>query len=114
MTPPQDRFGWERLIRELRLPGPAKCVAYALATYANGDGTRAHPGVRNLMTASGYGRARVLTALAELERLGLIVTASRGGGKGSRRGLATVYELSVPLPGTAEFKALESLKTWST
>jgi Helix-turn-helix domain len=94
--PPLDRFEWERLIRELDLPPTLKCTAYALATYANGDGTKARPGVDRLAHATGLSRRSVLAALAGLETAGLIEAVTRGGGKGTPRGFASVYVLSVP------------------
>ena len=97
MTPPLDRFEWERLIRELDLPSALKLTCYALGTYVNGDGTNAHPGITGLAKATGLHRATVLRSLAQLEELGLIQPVFRGGGKGVHRGLATVYELAVPV-----------------
>ena len=99
MPPPVDRFEWERLIRERELPSAQKLVGYALGTYVNGDGTNAHPGIEGLVKATGLHRATVLRALAGLEEGGYIRAAFRGGGKGVRRGLATVYELSGPPDG---------------
>jgi hypothetical protein len=99
VSPPLSRFEWERLIRELDLPLTVKCAAYALATYVNGDGRNAHPGVQNLMKATGMSRASILRALSALELEGFIVVRSQGGSKGVPRGHASVYELSTP--GTA-------------
>ena len=98
MTPPLDRFEWEKLIRGLEcLTMAEKCTAYALATYVNADGTNAHPGIEKLATATGAHRATVIRTLARLESEGLIKALSEGGGKGVRRGNATVWELSVPV-----------------
>lgn len=96
MTPPLDRFEWERLIRELDLTTPQKATAYALATYVNGDGSNAHPGIDKLMKATGASRSTVIRALTALESEGLIRMVSEGGKKGAPRGFATVWELSVP------------------
>jgi len=96
VPPPLDRFEWERLIRERELPSALKLTGYALGTYVNGDGSNAHPGIEGLVKATGLHRATVLRALSELEDLGFIHAVFRGGGKGVRRGLATVYELSEP------------------
>ena len=97
MTPPLDRFEWERLIRALDGYSIAvKCTAYALATYANGDGTKAHPGLEQLIVATGGSRSTVIRSLSVLESEGFINAISRGGGKGVQRGNATVYELTVP------------------
>lgn len=101
MPPSQDRFEWERYLREIELPSALKLTGYALGTYVNGDGTNAHPGIEGLVKATGLHRATVLRALSELEDRGLIRAVFRGGGKGVRRGLATVYELCEPSNGTA-------------
>ena len=97
MTPPLDRFEWERLVRELDLPAPVKATAAWLATYVNGDGTNAHPGVTALAKATGLHRATVLRSLGELEDIGLLKAVSRGGSKGVGKGMATVYELATPV-----------------
>ena len=101
MAPPLNRFDWERLIRELELPLTVKCAAYALATYVNGDGRNAHPGVANLMKATGMSRASVLRALSALENEGFVIVRSQGGSKGVPRGHATVYELATPVDNRA-------------
>lgn len=97
MAPPLSRFEWERLIRELELSSAQKVTAYALATYVNGDGSNAHPGISGLAKATGLHRATVIRALFQLESEGFIVAVEHGGGKGAKRGNATVYALSVPV-----------------
>ena len=99
MAPPLSRFEWERLIRELDLTSAQKVTAYAMATYVNGDGSNAHPGIGLLIKATGLSRRSVISALSGLESEGFIVAISRGGGKGVTRGNATVYALSVPSDG---------------
>lgn len=100
MTPPLDRFQWEKLIRELDMPAPVKNVAAWLATYVNGSsGTNAHPGIQGLVKATGLSRATVIRSLSELESAGFIEAASRGGARGMERGMSTVYALSVPSAG---------------
>jgi hypothetical protein len=96
VPPPLDRFEWERLIRELQLPLAVKCTAYALATYVNGDGTNAHPGIDKLILATGSSKSTVIRTLESLESMGFILAVSRGGEKGVPKGHATVWELSVP------------------
>jgi hypothetical protein len=99
VAPPLSRFEWERLIRELELSSAQKVTAYAMATYVNGDGSNAHPGIALLMKATGLSRRSVISALSGLESEGFIVAVSRGGGKGVTRGNATIYALSVPSDG---------------
>lgn len=88
------RFEWERLIRELSLPPPVRVTAYALATFANSDGTKAYCGLGRLGQASGLIRNVTVEVLAALRGAGLIRRTKRGGGRGVR--LADEYELSVP------------------
>ena len=107
MPPPLSRFEWERLIRELELSAAQKVTAYAMATYVNGDGTNAHPGVNGLMKATGLSRSSVLRALEALESDGLIAIVSRGGGKGVRRGNASIYALSVPVDNRGRHRKAE-------
>ena len=98
MAPPLSRFEWERLIRELELPSAMKLTGYALATYVNGDGSNAHPGIPGLAKATGLHRATVMRTLAQMEEAGFIKAVFRGGAKGTGRGKSTVYELAVPDP----------------
>ena len=107
MAPPLSRFEWERLIRELDLSSAMKLTSYALATYVNGDGSNAHPGIAGLVKATGLHRATVIRALSELESEGFIVTVSHGGGKGAKRGNATVYALSVPVDNPGKHRKVE-------
>lgn len=97
MTPPLGRFEWERLIRDLDgMPPSAKNAAFALATWAENDGTNAHPGIIKLAKATGLSRRAVIDALAFLENAGFITASYRGGTKNVSRGNATVYDLAVP------------------
>jgi hypothetical protein len=93
-----DRFEWERLIRELDLPGAVKATAYALATYVNArDGTRGHPGLPGLSRAAGFSATTVGAALAALEAGGLVTRAGHGGGRGRKR--AASYSLDAGATG---------------
>ena len=84
-----------------------KLTGYALATYVNGDGTNAHPGIAGLSRATGLHRAPVIRALSQLEAEGFIVAVSHGGGKGAKRGNATVYSLSVPVDNPGKHRKVE-------
>ena len=96
-----SRFDWERAIRDLPLrPYLMKLVAFALATYANQDGTRARPGEQRLAGDCGVTDRAVRTHLTALRNLGLI--QSRSAGHGGRRGLADEYELSIPAAVAAD------------
>jgi DNA-binding transcriptional MocR family regulator len=84
-----------------------KVTGYALATYVNGDGSNAHPGIEVLMKATGLSRSSVLRSLSALESEGFIVAVSRGGGKGTARGNATIYALSVPVDNSGRHRKTE-------
>jgi DNA-binding MarR family transcriptional regulator len=92
-----SRFEWERLLRELDLPSSVKATGYALATYANTDGTKAHPGLANLCRATGLHHASVVPALAALEAAGLVERKAHGGGRGVGR--SAEYELTAGATG---------------
>jgi hypothetical protein len=100
VAPPLSRFEWERLIRQSELPSAMKLTGYALATYVNGNGSNAHPGVDLLVKATGLSRRTIITALAGLESEGLLIVTSKGGGKGMKRGTASVYCLASPGNGS--------------
>ena len=98
MEPVLSRFDWERLIRELDLPSPVKCTAYALATYVDGKtGANGYPGRDNLSRATGLSKPTLTAALAALEAAGLIFRKSHGGGRGVKR--AAEYDLAAGATG---------------
>lgn len=90
---PCSLFEWQRVIRRVKCHTSVKLVALTLSTYANTDGTRAHPGIHKLVNVTGLGRRTVIRALDTLRGLGLIertFEASRAGGK------ADEYRLTLP------------------
>jgi hypothetical protein len=89
------RYEWERIVRRVVMPGPTKCVAFALATYANQDGTSIFPGNERLTAVTCYSDKAVRSALEWL-RGGYLVERVREGSRGGRRGLADEYRLIVP------------------
>jgi hypothetical protein len=89
------RYEWERIVRRVRMPGPTKCVAFALATYANADGTSIYPGNERLTAVACYSDKAVRSALEWLRR-GYLIDRVREGSRGGRRGLADEYRLIVP------------------
>jgi hypothetical protein len=91
------RFEWERLVRRCMFTGPSvKLLALLLATWANEDGSKIHPGLERLMAASGLSKGYVSTQLGKLEETGLIFKVHNGSSYGRRGGLASVYQLTVP------------------
>jgi DNA-binding transcriptional ArsR family regulator len=120
------RWAWERQVRVSKLPNTVALVAFALATYANGNGTKAHPGIDRLAEGLGLHRRTVERSLSELVRRGFIVKDREGN---HRRGHADEYRLTVPdhpapaphdvpdrpavvPPNPADHPALESHDPW--
>jgi hypothetical protein len=94
------RFDWERVIRG-RLQPRYYAVALMLATFANRNGTNAHPGEMLMARALRVSTRTVRHALGQLDAHGWITRTHQGGKAGSRRGLADVYRLSLPAPVAA-------------
>lgn len=77
------------------MPGPTKCVAFALATYANQDGTSIFPGNERLSAVTCQGDKTVRRALAWL-RGGYLIERVREGSYAGRKALADEYRLTIP------------------
>lgn len=105
MSDDSMRYDWRRLVnRDPQLTATQRRVLFELESYANADGTNAHPGVLNiaqgLRTPTGHmSKNTVRSALDEGCRRGfieLVTPGSRGAGK------AAVYRLIVPANGVGE------------
>lgn len=100
---PASRFVWEKALRQARI-GAGKngastlALAFAVATFANADGTRIHPGVALLADGLGLSARTVDRALSRLRREGYLTKVRQGN---SRAGLADEYRLSLPVHTTA-------------
>jgi hypothetical protein len=70
------------------MPGPVKGVAFALATYANTDGTSIYPGNERLTAVTCTADKTVRRALAWL-REGYLIDRVREGSRGGRGGWPT-------------------------
>jgi hypothetical protein len=68
---------WLRAVRRTKMPLAGKGVALALVTYANKDGTNAHPGEARLAADCGINEQSVRRHLAALRDVGLIVRTFR-------------------------------------
>jgi hypothetical protein len=77
------------------MPPSVKCVAFALATYANQDGSSIFPGNERLTAVTCQGDKTVRRALDWL-RSGYLIDRVREGSRGGRRGLADEYRLTIP------------------
>ncbi|WP_405137471.1 helix-turn-helix domain-containing protein [Nocardia sp. NBC_01388] len=75
---PVSRYEWERLVRSIEIPSGVKYLALTMATYADPDGTRIHPGVERLALVMCVGERTVTRALPQLVSLGLVVRVKQG------------------------------------
>ena len=93
---PGRRYAWERaLLAMADLQPTTKLVGLALATYANGDGTKAHPGQERLATDCGISSRSIRTHLTTLRERGWIECTFSGSSMG-RRAFSDEYSLVVP------------------
>lgn len=91
---PIDRFDWQRIIRRLEIPSGVKFLALMLATYADPDGTRVHPGVKRLARVMDVSEPTVKRSMAVLRSLGLVVLVKQGNRWANQ---ADEYRLTVPM-----------------
>jgi len=93
MTERRFRFRtrWGIALRYSGLSPAARAVAHGLATFMKHDGSRCGPGLDRITQATGYSRATVCRALAELQGQGWIHRGPAGG-----RGSPTVYTPTLP------------------
>lgn len=101
VTPtPAGRFEWERRFRSAALGkrGTARAatlaVGFAMATYADGDGSNIFPGRERLATDLGVSESTVKRELTALEGLGYLIKTRE---HNRSKGLAATYRLAVPL-----------------
>lgn len=105
-TRPVPRFEWEKeLLRVKTSASSVKFIGLAAATYATGrSGGNIHPGVKRLAEECGVSPSTVQRGLSELKRLGFLAQVRKGRslGRGSSGGLASEYQLTVPMAEEAE------------
>lgn len=90
---PIGRFDWERIVRRVQIPSGVKFLALMMATYADPDGSRVHPGVERLARVMGVSEPTVKRSLAVLRSYGLIVLVKQGNRWANQ---ADDYQLAVP------------------
>lgn len=107
---------WVNVVRRARLGESAKSVAFAMATYADRDGTKVFAGVARLAFECEMNYRTVQRALAELRRAGLIEVTRRGNrraGKSDEYRLTLAADLlerlDVPTPAAASL-AIEEIR----
>lgn len=96
-------------------PATIKHVGMALGACADGDGTRAFPGIGRLAQYTARGRWTVVAGLAHLETVGLIAARIRGGAFGIARDHATEYCLTSPhfdIPATIGAEEHAAVYDW--
>ncbi len=84
---------WSGNVWDLDLPKPEKMVLMAMADQANHDGTNMFYSADLLSYMTGYTPRGVRKAMASLVKRGILIVATRGGG----RGRLTIYEADVDL-----------------
>lgn len=96
---PTGRFEWERILRRVRVSVPSvKLVGFAMATYANADGTKIRPGQKRLAAVLGTSEMTVRRGQTELETIGMLEMVFKGHsqGRGQAGGYASEYRLTLP------------------
>ncbi|MFE5837227.1 hypothetical protein [Arthrobacter sp. NPDC056493] len=96
---PIGRFEWERILRRIRVSVPSvKLVGFAMATYANADGTKIRPGQKRLAAVLGTSEMTVRRGQTELEETGMLELVFKGHsqGRGQAGGYASEYRLTIP------------------
>ena len=72
-------FTWRSVIADAALPGPVKCVAFALSLHMNERGGSCYPGEKRLARESGFSIRTVRNALTVLRDAGLLeITVTKG------------------------------------
>jgi hypothetical protein len=96
---PIGRFEWERILRRVQVSVPSvKLVGFAMASYANADGSKIRPGQKRLAAVLGTSEMTVRRGQGELEMIGLLEMVFKGHslGRGRAAGFASEYRLTVP------------------
>jgi hypothetical protein len=92
-TVPIHRAQWTDLVLRMRIPSRRKTVAFALAKFANADGSRVFPGQGKVADMAGLHETNARTHIRALVSVGMLTVVKRGGGRG---GATTTYRLSRP------------------
>jgi hypothetical protein len=96
---PKLRDTWERCLRaDPRITGSTLCVLLLVATYGNRDGTRARPGVPQLVEDTGWSDSTVTRAFKIGRETGYLREVVRGHRLGDGTVVASEYALNLPFP----------------
>lgn len=96
---PAVRFEWERVFRRALIKPPStKLLGFVMATYADQDGSKIHPGQKRLANVMGTSVSTVDRGQRALEDLGFIEMVRKGhsAGRGSAKGYASEFQLTLP------------------
>ncbi|BDC74991.1 helix-turn-helix domain-containing protein [Prescottella equi] len=91
---PAHRFEWERVMRRVSMPAGVKGLAFVLASYADGDGTRIHPSNARLANVMEKSEKTIERGMTWLVAAGFVVITRR---RNSRAGIANEYRLTLPV-----------------
>jgi Helix-turn-helix domain len=93
------RFKWEQALRDSELTvggevkvSTVKAVAFCLATWADGDGSKVRPSQKTVAASLGLSAKQVARSMRRLRELGWITVAEESGGEGQ----VTQYRLTTP------------------
>ncbi|MFJ2300481.1 helix-turn-helix domain-containing protein [Oerskovia paurometabola] len=100
-----NKFEYQKALRGAGLTAQQYMVLMTLQTYANADGTRAHPGWDKLRADTSLDPRTIKSAVKALEARGFLVCTESQRVRGS----ANVYSLTLPLPSTASSMPEEAL-----
>lgn len=84
---------WLDLIMRMDVPPQRKSVAFALARFANADGSRVFPGQNKVADMAGLHETNARKHIRALLTVGMLKVVQRGGGRG---GATTTYRLTRP------------------
>jgi hypothetical protein len=93
---PAGIFEWQRALRG-NIPTKHIPCAWALAGYANRDGSSVRPGQQRLCDDTGSSRSTIARSLAWLTENGWLICVEAAGKCTGGKGMANVYQLAVPV-----------------
>jgi hypothetical protein len=92
-TVPVHRAQWTDLVLRMDIPAGRKAVAFALAKFANPDGTRVFPGQGKVADMARLHESNAHKHIKALLAAGMLIVVKRGGGRG---GATNTYRLTRP------------------
>jgi DNA-binding transcriptional MocR family regulator len=93
-----SKLSWHKRTHGHDFTGAEFRVLMAVFDYSDENGRKSHPGLKRLMTDTGYGKTAVSEALTALQARGWITQTRKGSGTS---GKTSVYELVPDAPSSA-------------